>query len=73
MTADRLRQIHNVTDNYFFWQGLRWIPLGAAMLGYAVMRSVHAGSHTTAREWIGLLMFGKPPTFATLIKWARMA
>ena len=58
MTADRLRQIHNVTDNYFFWQGLRWIPLGAAMLGYAVMRSVHAGSHTTVREWIGLLMFG---------------
>jgi hypothetical protein len=27
-----LRRIRAVTANFFFWQGLRWVPLGAALL-----------------------------------------
>jgi hypothetical protein len=27
-----LRRIRDVTANFFFWQGLRWVPLGAALL-----------------------------------------
>ena len=57
MTADRLRQIHDVTDNFFFWQGLRWIPMGAAMLGCAVLSSPRLPIHVAAPEWIALLMF----------------
>jgi hypothetical protein len=57
MTADRLRRIHDVTDNFFFWQGLRWIPLGTAMLAYAFMRSVDFSTASDAREWIALSLF----------------
>jgi hypothetical protein len=57
MTADRLRRIHDVTDNFFFWQGLRWIPLGAAMLAYSVMRSADLPTASHAREWIALSLF----------------
>src|SRR5688500_13717199 len=28
----QLRRIRDVTANFFFWQGLRWVPLGAALL-----------------------------------------
>ena len=56
MTADRLRQIHDVTDKFFFWQGLRWIPLGAAMLTYSLMRSAHLPIPFAARASIGLLL-----------------
>lgn len=57
MTADRLRQIHDVTDNFFFWQGLRWIPMGAAMLAYATLSSPRVPIHAPVREWIGVPMF----------------
>jgi len=57
MTADRLRQIHDVTDNLFFWQGLRLIPMGAALLGYAVIYSLHVPIPAHAREWIALSLF----------------
>ena len=30
-----LRRIHAVTANFFFWQGLRWVPLGAALVVFA--------------------------------------
>ena len=30
-----LRRIHAITANYFFWQGLRWVPPGAALLVFA--------------------------------------
>lgn len=32
MDDARLRTIENVTANFFFWQGLRWVPMGAALL-----------------------------------------
>jgi len=27
-----LRRIRDLTANFFFWQGLRWVPMGAALL-----------------------------------------
>jgi len=27
-----LRRLHAITANYFFWQGLRWVPPGAALI-----------------------------------------
>ena len=27
-----LRRMRDITANFFFWQGLRWVPLGAALL-----------------------------------------
>lgn len=30
----QLRRLHALTANFFFWQGLRWVPLGAALLLY---------------------------------------
>jgi ABC-type Na+ efflux pump permease subunit len=48
------------------WQVWLCIAIGAA--------SVYAALWFAGKVFrIGLLMFGKPPNFATLIKWARMA
>lgn len=30
-----LRRLHALTANYFFWQGLRWVPPGAALVVFA--------------------------------------
>ena len=57
MTTDRLRQIHDVTDNFFFWQGLRWIPMGVALLGCAAVRSPDVPIPGAVREWIALPLF----------------
>jgi hypothetical protein len=32
VTPKDLERIQAVTANYFFWQGLRWVPMGAALL-----------------------------------------
>lgn len=32
MSDASLQRIHDFTANFFFWQGLRWVPLGAALL-----------------------------------------
>jgi len=61
MPDDRLRRIRDVTDNFFFWQGLRWIPLGVAMLGYATAFSPRVPIPPALRLWLGL------PTFAVAI------
>ena len=47
------------------WQGFLAIVVGAAG-GYA---SLWAAAKVFR---IGLLMYGKPPTFSTLVRWARM-
>lgn len=36
MDDRRLERIRSVTDNYFFWQGLRLVPMGAALLVVAL-------------------------------------
>ena len=56
MTANRLREIHDVTDNFFFWQGLRLIPMGAALLGSAALLSPEVPIPAGLREWIALLL-----------------
>jgi len=48
------------------WQTLLAIVAGAA--------GVYASLWFAAKVFrIGLLMYGKPPSFATLVRWARMA
>jgi hypothetical protein len=32
MPAADLREVRAVTGNYFFWQGLRWVPIGASLI-----------------------------------------
>jgi len=54
MTTNRLRQIHDITDNFFFWQGLRLIPMGAGLLGSAVLLSPDVPIRAGLREWIAL-------------------
>ena len=58
MIDNRLRRIHDVTDNFFFWQGLRWIPLGVALLGTAVTLSPGVPIPAPLRSWILLPFFG---------------
>jgi ABC-2 type transport system permease protein len=49
-----------------WWQAWLSIVIGAA--------SVYAALWFAGKVFrIGLLMYGKPPNFATLIKWVRMA
>ena len=57
MTTDRLRRIRDVTDNFFFWQGLRWVPMGVAMLGFATAYSPRVPIPSSLRAWIGLPTF----------------
>lgn len=54
MTDDRLRRIHDVTDNFFFWQGLRLVPLGAALVACAAAYWPDLGLPAAMRRWIGL-------------------
>lgn len=35
-TLQDREHIQAVTANFFFWQGLRWVPMGAALLGLSV-------------------------------------
>lgn len=30
--APDLERVHSITSNFFFWQGLRWVPLGVALM-----------------------------------------
>lgn len=46
--TDALDRINAITANFFFWQGLRWVPLGAALLVTAW--SVAPGS-LVPRSW----------------------
>jgi len=39
MNQKQLRRIESVTANYFFWQGLRWVPLGVALLLAILIRA----------------------------------
>jgi len=43
---DPLEQVRAVTSNFFFWQGLRWVPMGVALLVVTWM----LGSHTAASK-----------------------
>jgi len=67
MTDDRLRVIHDVTDNFFFWQGLRWIPMGAAMIACAAISSPRLSFPPAQRGWIALLSFAAALWISTTV------
>lgn len=35
LSPHAVQRVHDVTANFFFWQGLRWVPMGAALLAVA--------------------------------------
>jgi len=39
MSRDELERIRSVTANYFFWQGLRWVPLGVVIMALGLRRT----------------------------------
>jgi hypothetical protein len=67
MTDDRLRRIHDVTDNFFFWQGLRWIPMGAAMLICAAVSSPRLSFPPALRGWIAVVSFAAAIWLSTTV------
>ena len=50
-----LARIQAVTANYFFWQGLRWVPMGTALLALSMYWN---GWWTVAPPWDGALQLG---------------
>ena len=52
-TAD-LRRVHAVTDNFFFWQGLRWIPIGVALMVFSVAMLPGVPIPKPIRPWVGV-------------------
>lgn len=61
MATTDLRQIRAVASNYFFWQGLRWIPMGLALIAMSLLL---AGWIPVRREWRDWLVW--PPLIAAL-------
>ena len=51
MPAANLREVRAVTANYFFWQGLRWVPMGVALVLLAVGLLESAALPSAVREW----------------------
>jgi hypothetical protein len=54
MTGPDLRRIHAVTDNFFFWQGLRWIPLGIGLVVASLSTNDSIPLPAAVRAGIGL-------------------
>jgi hypothetical protein len=48
-----LRRIHAITDNLFFWQGLRWVPLGVALVLVSIALSPVDPLPKVLRPWVG--------------------
>ena len=45
---DPLEQVRAVTANFFFWQGLRWVPMGLALLVVTWILGAHT---STPKSW----------------------
>jgi hypothetical protein len=58
MTREHLHRIQRVTDNFFFWQGLRWVPMGVALLACAAVFSPRFGVPVPLHTWIALPILG---------------
>ena len=54
MPAPDLRRLHAVTDNFFFWQGLRWIPMGFALMVSSIAMMPGVPLSKDVRPWIGV-------------------
>lgn len=56
MSSADLRRIHAITDNFFFWQGLRWVPMGAALVICSIAWMPSIPVPNELRSWIGVLV-----------------
>ncbi len=54
MNPSELEKIRNVTSNYFFWQGLRWVPLGIVILMFGLKNTAW---WPLAGAWEDLFLF----------------
>lgn len=54
-SPEQLDQIRRVTDNYFFWQGLRFVPMGAALLVVGLRWSP---GWALSAGWSDVVMYG---------------
>ena len=54
MASPDLRRLHAVTDNFFFWQGLRWIPLGVSLMIFSVAMMPGVPLPKELRPWVGV-------------------
>jgi hypothetical protein len=54
MMTTSLREIRAVTANYFFWQGLRWIPMGVALMFTAATLAPGLAMPAAMRTWVTL-------------------
>ena len=54
MSNSDLRRLHAVTDNFFFWQGLRWIPMGVALMVCSIAMMPGFPLPKNIRPWIGI-------------------
>lgn len=51
MPATDLREVRAVTANYFFWQGLRWVPMGVALVAIGMALVARNTVPRGLREW----------------------
>jgi hypothetical protein len=49
-----LRRIRAVTDNFFFWQGLRWVPFGVALIAFSAGMDPSMPIPKGLRPWFGV-------------------
>ncbi len=50
-----LERVHSVTSNFFFWQGLRWVPMGVALM---VLSASYAAWWPLDRRWSDVALIG---------------
>jgi hypothetical protein len=53
MRQPDLDRVHSITDNFFFWQGLRLVPVGAALL---VLSATYASWWPIDRRFQGVVL-----------------
>jgi hypothetical protein len=54
MPPTDLRRVHDVTDNFFFWQGLRWVPMGVALMIVGATMMPGVAIPKELRAWVSL-------------------
>jgi hypothetical protein len=54
MSTSNLRRLHAVTDNFFFWQGLRWVPIGVALMVVSIAMMPGVPLAKPIRPWVGV-------------------
>jgi hypothetical protein len=49
-------RITAVTSNFFFWQGLRWVPMGVALLAAALLHDLPSGVPKSLRSMLVIVV-----------------